>query len=472
MSKILMVASEAVPLVKTGGLADVVGSLPPALANRGHEVAVVLPRYSRISLDGAAKVYDNLPILLGGPGYRTDIFTVHVKGVPYFLVDCPPLFDRDGIYDSGGWAYGDNHIRFAVLCRAALEIARRMHRPQILHCHDWQASLVAVYLRHSFRYDPTFVGMRCLLTLHNLGYQGHFGREILPYIGLDDSLYRMDLLEFHGMVNYLKGGIVYSDAINTVSRGYAAEIQRPEYGFGLDGLLRARSNALTGILNGADYDEWNPETDPLIAANYSARDLTGKRISKRALLEELRLPTDNLDRPVIGIVSRLANQKGFDLIEPILGALMGEDLQLVVLGKGDPHYEWAFSKLAGDHPHKVATWIGYRDDLAHRIEAGADMFLMPSLYEPCGLSQIYSLRYGTVPIVRATGGLADTIDPSVGFPFHDYTPQALLDTIRAALRAFGDKPAWQETMRRGMARDYSWKTAAAAYSELYARMLP
>ena len=466
-----MVASEALPFVKTGGLADVVGSLPPALAARGEQVAVVLPRYRRISLDGAARVYDNLTVWLGSSGYRTDIFSTTVKGVPYYLVDCPYLFDRDGIYDSDGWAFGDNYIRYAVLSRAAVEIARRMHRPQIIHCHDWQASLVPVYMRHTFQYDPTFVGMKALLTIHNIGYQGHFGREILPHVGLDDGLYRMDRLEFNGLINYLKGGIVYSDAINTVSRCYASEIQTPEYGFGLDGLLRARSGVLTGILNGVDYDEWNPETDDLIEANYSAYDLTGKRICKRALLDELRLPTDNLDRPLIGVVSRFVSQKGFDLVDQIRGALMGEDLNLVMLGTGEPHYEWVFSHLAGNHPHKAATWIGYRNDLAHRIEAGADMFLMPSRYEPCGLNQMFSLRYGTVPIVRGTGGLEDTVDPTVGFKFYDYTPQALLDTIRAALWAYRDRTSWEEMMRRGMNRDYSWNTAATAYSELYKRII-
>ena len=352
---------QSLPFVKTGGLADVVGSLPSALAAYGDQVAVVLPRYRRISLDGAAKVYDNLTLSFAGRGHRTDIFAMHVRGVPYYFVDCPPLFDRDGLYDSGGWGFWDNHVRFAVLSRAAVEIARRMHRPQILHCHDWQSALVPVYLRHTFANDPTFVGIKSLLTLHNLGYQGHFGREVLPHVGLDDSLYRMDLLELNGMVNYLKGGIVYSHAINTVSQAYAAEIQRPEFGFGLDGLLRARSSVLTGISTVRDHESRfrNRSTNrgKLFGAR-SHRKADLQTCAARRAAPANRRSRKACDRDCL----RFASQKGFDLIEQVCSALMSEDVNLVILGKGEAHYEWVFSHLAGDNPRKVATWVGYRND--------------------------------------------------------------------------------------------------------------
>ena len=471
MSKILMVASEAVPFAKSGGLGDVVGALPPALLARGDEVAVVVPRYGTVPLSGAQRVHENLTVWLGSSAYRTDVYVVTERGVPFLLVDCPSLYDRDGLYASDGDDYPDNHIRFAVLCRAALEIVRYLFRPRIIHCHDWQACLVAPCLRHIFANDPIFLGMRTLLTIHNLGYQGRFGRDTLAQMGLDDSLYRSDALEFHGDINLLKGGIEFADAINTVSKGHAREIQTAEYGFGLDDRLRARSSVLTGIPNGADYTEWNPETDSLIAASYSPEDLSGKRVCKRDLLEEYGLPADELDRPVIGIVSRLAVQKGSDLIAEILDELVSEDLFLVALGTGEARLEDRFRDLAAEHPGNVGVRIGYDNRLAHKIEAGADMFMMPSRYEPRGLSQIYSLRYGTPPIVRATGGLDDTIEATTGFKFQEATSEALLEAVRAALRAFRDRTGWETMMRCGMAADYSWEASAEEYSRLYEKLV-
>lgn len=464
-----MVASEAAPFAKSGGLGDVLGALPAALVEQGATVAVALPRYGWIPLGGLVRVYENLPVWLGTRCWRTGIYTVTERGVPFLLVDCPELYDRPGLYGDGGADYPDNAVRFAVLARAGLEIVRRIFRPQVVHCHDWQAALVGPYMRHALALDPTFLGLKLMLTIHNLGYQGLFGREVLPAIGLDDSLFRADALEFHGQVNFLKGGIVFADAITTVSRGYAREIQTPEHGFGLHDLLRARAAVLTGILNGADYSQWNPETDPLIAANYSAADLSGKRICKRALLAECGWP-ENDERPVIGMVTRLAAQKGLDLVEAAAPDLVREDLHLVVLGTGDPHYEERLRRLAAEYPEKVWVRIAYDDRLAHQIEAGADMFLMPSRYEPCGLNQIYSLKYGTVPIVRATGGLDDTIDETTGFKFSDYTPEALLGAVRQALAAYYDRAEWQAMMLRGMAKDYSWAASAREYVALYQRL--
>ncbi len=466
-----MSASEAAPFAKTGGLADVMGALPAALAELGHHVAIVIPRYRAISLDGFDRVYDHLPVWLAGVSHRTEIFARQERGVTVFLVDCPPLYDRNGLYFSEGVDYADNHVRFAVLSRATLEIARRLFRPQILHCHDWQSALAIIYLHSTLSRDPTFLGLRTVFTVHNLGYQGRFARPALEEAGLDMSVFHPGALEFHGDMNLLKGGICFADAITTVSKGYARDIQTPEFGFGLDGLLRERSYALRGILNGADYSQWDPETDRLLPANYSARKLEGKLRCKQALLEEFGLPQEDMRRPLLGIVSRFTAQKGFDLLEEISEELAGEELCLVALGEGEPRYEDLFRGLAERHPGTVGVRIAYDNRLAHLIEAGADMFLMPSRYEPCGLNQIYSLRYGTVPIVRATGGLDDTVDTSTGFKFSEYSGAALMAAVRAALDVYANQDRWRALMRRGMAKDFSWKTSAAEYSALYASLL-
>ncbi|MBX5493882.1 MAG: glycogen synthase GlgA [Bryobacteraceae bacterium] len=470
MTKVLMVASEATPFAKTGGLADVIGSLPRALRAQGDEVAVVLPRYRSISLQGLQRVYNDLPVWLGSTGYPVTVYLARSADVPFYLIDCPSLYDRDGLYSSSGKDYPDNAIRFAVLSMAAISIVRHIFRPQVLHVHDWQASLVPVYLRRLFDLDPTFMGIRTLLTIHNLGYQGRFGREVLPQIGLDEGVWHPNGMEFYGDLNFLKGGIVYSDAVSTVSPRYAQEIQTPEFGFGLDGLLRLRSDVLTGIVNGVDYNEWNPETDELLPAKYSADDLSGKRLCKRELLKEFGLPVDHLDRPVIGIVSRFARQKGFDLIAQVADDIAAEDLSLIVLGTGEPQYEQMFRNLAWKYPQKVAVRVTYNNRLAHLIEAGSDMFLMPSRYEPCGLNQIYSLRYGTIPLVRATGGLDDTIEDGTGFKFWDYSGHAMLQMIRHALAVYKNRQEWLRMMRLAMQKDFSWDASAARYSALYASL--
>jgi starch synthase len=466
MSRILMITSEAAPFAKTGGLADVLGALPPALAKLGEAVAVVMPRYGGVPVNGSARIFDEMRLSVGPHAFTVAIDQVEREGVRYLFVDCPPLYARAGIYSEDGVAYVDNHIRFALLNQAALEIGRGLFRPNIFHAHDWPGGLLAPYLRENHGSDPDFAGIKTVITIHNLGYQGNFPAPVLSDLGLSSTLFHPEGLEFWGELSFLKAGIVWSDAITTVSPTYAREIQTPEYGAGLDGVLRARAAKITGILNGADYAEWSPDTDPHSNFPYSAQDLSGKRLAKRALLEEVGLPV-NETRPLIGIVSRFAGQKGFDLLEEIAPELAEMDLAMAVLGSGEAPIEEMFRAMGEAHPEKFAVQVGYDEGLAHRIEAGADMFLMPSRYEPCGLSQLYSLRYGTVPIVRATGGLEDTVDEHTGFKFIEYTPEALLEAIRQALEAWSDRPGWLERMRLGMAKDFSWDAAAVQYQRLY-----
>jgi starch synthase len=465
-----MVSSEAAPLAKTGGLADVVGALPSALRALGDEVAVVLPRYGSIDLAGARPVYDPLPIFFGPARYDASIHQPEGE-FPVYLVDCPSLFGRKELYGDARGDYPDNHIRFAVLARAALVVARTLFRTDVFHCHDWQAGLVPAYLHTTFAGDPTFLGVKTLFTIHNLGYQGLFAPGSLSDVALDPSVYRPDAMEFYGKLSYIKGGIVFADALNTVSPAYAREIQTPEFGFGLDGALRARSSALSGILNGADYAEWNPQTDPLIPARYSADDLCGKRTSKERLLAELGLAPEARDAPLIGVISRFAGQKGTDVIAENAAEIVAAGCYLVVLGSGQPDDEASFRRLAAEHPGRIAARIGFDPEMAHRVQAGADMILMPSRYEPCGLTQLYALRYGTVPVARATGGLDDTIDQGTGFKFEESSGPALLAAIREAVLAFSNPEGWKAMMVRGMEKDFSWTRSARAYSSLYQQLL-
>lgn len=461
-----MVTSEASPFAKTGGLGDVLGSLPAALVRRGEEVAVVLPRYRSVPMEGAIRIWNEMPLHVGPHDFVAAIDEVRREGVRYLFVDCPPLYDRAGIYNEHNWDYPDNHIRFALLNRAALEIARNIFRTDIFHAHDWPAGLLAAYLRTGFAGDPTFYGAKCVLTIHNLGYQGNFPASALSDLGLSPALYHPEGLEFYGRLSFLKAGVVWSDAITTVSPTYAREIQTPEYGFSFDGLLRSRAYKLTGILNGIDYDEWNPQTDRHLPAHYSRDDLSGKKQCKLALLEEMHLPMA-MDRPLIGIVSRFVYQKGLDLVAEIAQPLAEQNVGMVVLGSGEQRFEDMFRYFAYARPDRFGVRIGYDNGLSHRIEAGADMFLMPSRYEPSGLNQMYSLRYGTVPVVRATGGLADSVDDEAGFKFYDYSPAALADAIGAALYAYQDRDRWMARIRHGMADDFSWDASAARYQDLY-----
>ncbi len=470
--RILFVSSEGLPFSKTGGLADVVEALPKALVELGHQVTVVLPKYRGTKTTAIAD--RALSIALGSrmrfPAVA-DGGALH--GVRYLFVD-DPCFDREKLYGDAKGDYPDNGERFALFSKAAIEIARRLWPADVLHCHDWQSALAPVLLRSSYADDPLMRSVPVVFTAHNMGYHGLFPYEILGRVGLPPELFTMDLLEFYGRVNYLKGGLVFSDYVTTVSRRYALEIQTADYGHGLEGVVRKRGDRVRGILNGVDYSVWSPEADKLIKAPYSARDLSGKKACKKDLLAEFKLPAENEARPLIGIVSRFADQKGFDLIAAVVHEMAKEDLAIVALGTGDPRYENLFREMARAFPSKIAVRIGFDNTLAHKIEAGSDMFLMPSRYEPCGLNQIYSLRYGTVPVVRATGGLDDTIenfDPlankGTGFKFDAYDGRALLDCVRVAVRVYNDQDAWRRLMANGMAQDFSWTASAAEYSRLY-----
>jgi starch synthase len=472
--RITFAASEGVPFSKTGGLADVVGALPKALAADGHEVQVLLPRYRMTKpgkpVPGARSV--TLP-LAAGFKFASLQDGGEANGVRTFLVDLPEFFDRDGLYQDKGQDWPDNHLRYAAFSLACLEFLKRGENPpDVLHCHDWQSALVPIYLRNLYQGDGFFEKTAVMFTIHNLGYQGHFPPHILPQIGLHAGLFTLDGLEFYGKVNLLKGGIIFSDFITTVSSKYAEEIQTPEFGCGLEGVLKSRSDRLQGILNGVDYDAWSPATDKLIPAHYSPEDLKGKEACKKGLLEKMGAAAPALGRPVIGIVSRFAAQKGFDLIASIAEELMAMDLTIVALGTGEPLYEELFRKLAAKYPDKFLVRVAYDNTLAHQIEAGADMFLMPSRYEPCGLNQIYSLKYGTVPVVRATGGLDDTIEPfdgkkGSGFKFSEYSPEALLAVIRQAVECYHQPKAWRQLMLNGMKKDFSWASSAKQYIKIY-----
>jgi starch synthase len=471
--RILFVASEGLPFSKTGGLADVVEALPKALVEGGHEVAVVLPRYRGTKATTVVVPSMTIP---DGRGLRFPAVSdgTILAGVRYYFVDDPEYFDREQLYGVKGVDYPDNALRFGEFSRAAIEIAKNVWPADVIHCHDWQTALVPVLLRTVYAADPLVSGLPVVFTIHNMGYHGLFSRDTLAELGLPESLFRIEAMEFFGHINLLKGGLVYSDYLTTVSRKYAQEIQTEEFGHGLDGVVRDRSSRLRGILNGVDYSIWSPENDPLIASQYSAKDLTGKKACKKDLLEQFKLDANDLQRPLIGIVSRFAAQKGFDLIEEIAGELVRENVSIVALGAGEPRYEALFRELAGKYPRQVGVKVAYDNTLAHKIEAGSDMFLMPSRYEPCGLNQIYSLRYGTVPIVRATGGLDDTIEPfdpasgrGTGFKFEKYDAKDLMACIRKALTSFKSAPVWQRLQANGMARDFSWRASAGEYAQLY-----
>ncbi len=471
--KILFVASEGLPYSKTGGLADVVEALPKSLCEMGHEVAVLLPRYHGNKITSV--LVSSVSVALGD----TMRFPAIAEGQPcngvrYFFVSDAGFFERPNLYGDKDGDYPDNAERFAEFSRVAIEFMKRIWLPDVVHCHDWQAALIPLLLRTQHADDPAVRSLPTVLTIHNLGYQGLFPETALRKSGLPESLFRVDALEFYGKVNFLKGGLLFADYLTTVSRRYAKEIQTPEYGWGLDGVIQGRADRLVGILNGADYAEWSPEADKFIAQNYSLHNLEGKKACKKDLLDFFTLPLDNFDRPVVGIVSRFVDQKGFDLIAAIADELLAEDVAIAAVGTGQPEHEGLLKRLAEKHPERVAVKVGYDNAAAHKIEAGADMFLMPSRYEPCGLSQIYSLRYGTVPIVRATGGLDDTVQnvdvrtkEGTGFKFEEYNGPALLECVRAALAMYRDPAAWRVVQTNGMSKDFSWKASAASYVTLY-----
>ncbi len=476
---VLFAASECVPFSKSGGLADVLGALPRAVAGLGHQVTVYLPLYRQTQphLKDPRTVIASLTIPFDD-SYRfcSVVDGGQQHGVQFYFIDYPPFYDRDALYGTPLGDYDDNPERFALYCRAVLEASKILGLPDVFHCHDWQTALIPVLLRTLYDEDPVLHGIPTIFTIHNIGYQGVFPPDTLPLLMLPWDLFTITKLEFFGKVNFLKGALTYSDFITTVSRKYAQEIQTAEYGFGLEGVLRSRNPNLAGILNGVDYDEWNPATDRYIAARYSPQALEGKQECRRDLLLRFSLDPETT-APVIGIVSRFAAQKGFDLIALAADRLAHEDVTVVVLGSGDKVYEDLFRRLVRQYPGRFAIKVGYDNEMAHRVEAGSDMFLMPSRYEPCGLNQIYSLKYGTVPVVRATGGLDDTIESydvrtgkGTGFKFREYTPEALLTTMQAALQLWAKPNEWRKLMLNGMARDFSWTVAAREYLKIYEKV--
>jgi starch synthase len=475
---IAFVASECVPYSKTGGLADVVGALPRALASLGHQVSVYLPRYRQTKLADAETVVHSITVPFDDKYRFCSVATAGTSaGVKFYFVDYPSYFDREALYGTSAADYPDNAERFALFSRAVLEASKILGVPHVFHCHDWQSALVPVMLRTLYAEDPAFREVGTVFTIHNMGYQGLFPPDILPLLMLPWDLLTMSKMEFFGQVNFLKGALVFSDFVTTVSKKYSQEIQTTEYGFGLEGVLRNRAATVTGILNGVDYDEWSPQTDKFSVAKYLPQDLSGKLKCKQDLLNAFGVTNADPKVPVIGIVSRFAAQKGFDLIAQIMDRLAREEMIMVVLGTGDKPYEDMFVRLNKQFPNKIAIKVAYDNAIAHKIEAGADMFLMPSRYEPCGLNQIYSLKYGTVPIVRATGGLDDTIEPwdartgkGTGFKFTEYTGEALLATVKQALLAYRDQSSWQTLMRNGMGRDFSWGASAREYGKVYERV--
>ncbi len=479
--KICLASSEFAPFAKTGGLADVCAALSHTLHRAGHEVVPLLPRYARLENAGLdiqpVEGLQDLALRFGDveQHYAIDQAVLPESGLTLYLLRCPAFYGREALYTNDD----DESLRFVLLSRAVLELCQRLgFAPDIMSCHDWQTALVSLYLKSVYAWDKLFQRTRSVLTIHNIGYQGMFPAEILTRLGLYDAdhhLHQDDLKE--GVINFLKTGVLYADLITTVSPTYAREILGDDYGMGLNGLLRERLGTVKGILNGVDYHAWDPATDPLIPANYSLDDLSGKAECKAVLQRETGLE-EAPDRPLLGIVSRLAGQKGFELAEAVLpGLLERRNCAVAVLGSGERRYEDFFHWLQQRFPGRAMFYRGFSNELAHRIEAGADAFLMPSRYEPCGLNQMYSLKYGTVPVVRETGGLADSvrqIDAAAGtgdgILFRDFNAEGFAWACHRALDLYGDRKLWQKIMRNGMRQDFSWERQAALYVDLFRQL--
>ncbi|MBI3329287.1 MAG: glycogen synthase GlgA [Nitrospinae bacterium] len=479
---IVIAASEVAPFAKTGGLADVVGALPKALATLGHQVSVIMPRYPMVerAVRSLEKVHEGLDVPMGPHMERGAIWSAKLAPkIPVYFVEHGGFFGRDALYTTPSGDYPDNAQRFAFFSKLTLEACRALNlQLDLIHCHDWQTALIPAYLKTVLQHDPTFSRVGSLLTIHNIAFQGLFPSDVMGFLGLPSETYSPDGIEFYGRVNFLKAGVVYADLINTVSRRYSQEIQTPEFGFGLEGILRYRADDVHGIQNGVDYSEWSPETDRLIVARYGRMDLSGKQACKRDLLQAFRLPLHLMNAPLVGMVSRLVDQKGLDIVGSVIHRMLALDLGLVVLGTGEAHYETFLREVAQRYPAKVGVRIGFDNTLAHQIEGGSDIFLMPSRFEPSGLNQIYSLKYGTIPLVRATGGLDDTIEPcdpaldrGNGFKFEPYEGEALLATLQKALTLYRNRAAWERLMQRAMQMDFSWRKSAQEYGDLYARAL-
>jgi starch synthase len=479
---VVMVTPEAAPFARTGGLGDVAGSLPVALSHRGLKTTVIMPYYRCVRESGieAPVIVHGVPIPLGADILDASIRKTRTPdGVDIYFLEREDLYDRPNLYSCPAGDYYDNLQRFSFFCHAALRASVELDiHPDILHCHDWQASLVAPLLAGAYRNFPALKKSRCVFTIHNIGYQGIFPAESLSVTGLSkETFFHVEGLEFWGGVNLMKGGILYSDAVTTVSPSYALEIQTPRFGMGLEGVLRKRSTSLQGILNGIDCRVWDPALDPLIPANYSKAHMDGKMECKRSLIASSGLDPSLRNRPVIGIVSRLDRQKGLDLVAEAADSLLELDTGLVILGTGDKEIQDLLERAAVRVPGRMAFTAAFNDELAHRIIAGADSLLVPSLYEPCGLTQIYALKYGTVPVVHAVGGLEDTVidirdfpDRGNGFKFKQHNASSMLSAVKRAVNLFGQPEEWRKIVASAMTSDFSWDKSAEQYLALYHAM--
>lgn len=457
--RIAMCASEVVPFAKTGGLADVVGALPLALEKERQEVIIIMPRYKAIQ-DSKFKIIR----------LKNDISYSYIgKNIKVYFIEDDEFFNRDFLYGDKAGDYKDNLDRFSFYSRRALDLLKEINfKADIIHVHDWQASLIPVYLKELYNDDPFYKKMRTILTIHNIGYQGLFPKDEFPRLGLDRGLFDIDHLEFYDKINILKGGMVFSNIINTVSHTYSQEIQTKEFGFGLEGVLNKRHFSVFGILNGLDYDIWNPETDKFIAKNFSSKNPEGKAADKEDLQKLCNLPLKK-DVPLFGIVSRLAEQKGFDILAQGIEEICKMNLQLVILGTGDLKYHLLLEDMVKKYPNVISLNLKFDDTLAHKIYAGSDIFLMPSRYEPCGLGQLISFRYGAIPLVFKTGGLADTVSEDNGFIFDKYSKEDLVMTMKQAIKAYQAKKKWKDLLIKAMQANFSWEESAKKYIQLYAK---
>ncbi len=474
--RIAIISPEAVPFAKTGGLADVAGALPKELAGLGHEVRLVMPKYKVVDEAnfGLAQTDKNIFVPLGERIVTGEIFTSTRDGYTAVFIGNDEFYMRNELYGEKGIDYPDNASRFTFFSKAALAALKQLDFvPDVIHVNDWQSALIPLFLDSIFKDDPHFKKTSTLLTIHNLGYQGLFWHLDMPLLGVGWDYFTPEGIEFWGKINFLKAGILYADLINTVSEKYAEEIQTEEFGFGLDGVLRSRKDDLFGIINGIDTDVWNPETDTFITRQYGPASLPDKAPNKKTLLEEYYLP-QKPDVPLIGIISRLADQKGFDILSAAMKEIMAQDLAMVILGTGEAKYHELLTRLGKKYPEKLGIKLAFNVRLSHLIEAGSDIFLMPSRYEPCGLNQMMSMRYGTVPLVRDTGGLSDTVadynertKAGTGVKFADYDAKSLTAAVKRAVSLYAKKPHWEKMMKNGMSVDFSWRASAEKYVRLY-----